>query len=177
MENHLSPVQDPNISSVKYVRTLNQDMALGLQPREEDFRDGIIEDNQPGYKNIMSAPWVGGRGLAIKGGVGGGEGGSEGERGIIARTKGGQGKDDDNDPTLPPAESYIGCKEVLRFPSDYPHCTKPAETDMCVTDIPHSKEVVIVPLTCKECRYRSNNIKRGGGIPRFGSKVTLRVTT
>ena len=47
---------------------------------------------------------------------------------------------------------------------------------MFVMDIPNFKEVVIMSLTYKECSYRYNNIKGGGSIPRFGSKITLTVT-
>ena len=36
---------------------------------------------------------------------------------------------------------------------------------MCVTDIPHFKEVIIMTLNCEECGYRSNEIKGGGAIP------------
>jgi zinc finger protein len=47
---------------------------------------------------------------------------------------------------------------------------------MCVTDIPNFKEIVIMSLVCEECGYRSNEIKGGGAIPKYGSKITLRVT-
>lgn len=66
-------------------------------------------------------------------------------------------------------------QEVMKFPSDCPHCHKPAETDMCLTDIPHFKEVIIMSLLCDHCGYRSNEIKGGGAIPKFGTKITLSV--
>jgi len=66
-------------------------------------------------------------------------------------------------------------QEVMKFNSDCPHCHKPAETDMCLTDIPHFKEVIIMSLVCEHCGYRSNEIKGGGAIPKYGTKVTLTV--
>ena len=48
---------------------------------------------------------------------------------------------------------------------------------MCITYIPNFKEVFIMYLTCEECGYRSNEIKGGGGIPRFEPNITLRVKT
>lgn len=66
--------------------------------------------------------------------------------------------------------------EVLRFPTTCPHCYKPAETDMCTVDLPHFKEVIIMSLLCEECGFKSNEIKAGGAIPKFGAKITLRVT-
>jgi zinc finger protein len=64
-------------------------------------------------------------------------------------------------------------EEAIKFQTPCPHCHKEAETDMCVTDIPHFKQVVIMCLLCEHCGYRSNEIKGGGAIPRFGTKVTL----
>ena len=67
----------------------------------------------------------------------------------------------------------LGRQEVLKFPTTCSHCYKPAETDMCVTDIPHFKEVIIMSLVCDHCGFRSNEIKGGGSIPKYGCKITL----
>jgi zinc finger protein len=67
----------------------------------------------------------------------------------------------------------LGRQEVLKFPTTCAHCYRPAETDMCVTDIPHFKEVIIMSLVCDNCGYRSNEIKGGGAIPKYGCKMTL----
>ena len=47
---------------------------------------------------------------------------------------------------------------------------------MCVTNIPHFKEIIIMSLDCEHCGYKSNEIKGGGAIPKFGTKVMLAVT-
>jgi zinc finger protein len=73
-------------------------------------------------------------------------------------------------------ETGIGRQEVMKFPTTCTHCYKPAETDMCVTDIPHFKEVIIMSLYCEHCGYKSNEIKGGGAIPKFGTRIRLTVT-
>ena len=71
----------------------------------------------------------------------------------------------------------IGREEAIKFQTNCPHCFQPAETDMCVTDIPHFKEVIIMSLACDHCGYKSNEIKGGGAIPKYGTKITLEVKT
>lgn len=68
-------------------------------------------------------------------------------------------------------------EEVMKFPTDCPHCYKTAETDMCLTDIPHFKEIIIMSLLCEHCGFKSNEIKGGGAIPKTGTKITLKVVT
>ena len=65
----------------------------------------------------------------IKGFVGGGRGGRKVKGGIFSRTKGGEYKENDGDPTPTNSERDIGCKEILIFPSDCNHCTKPADME------------------------------------------------
>lgn len=66
-------------------------------------------------------------------------------------------------------------QEVLKFPTTCAHCYQPAETSVFLTDIPHFKEVIIMSLLCDNCGFKSNEIKGGGAIPKFGTKITLRV--
>eukprot|EP00518_Triparma_eleuthera_P022992 CAMPEP_0197559426 /NCGR_PEP_ID=MMETSP1320-20131121/21219_1 /TAXON_ID=91990 /ORGANISM="Bolidomonas sp., Strain RCC2347" /LENGTH=550 /DNA_ID=CAMNT_0043120865 /DNA_START=126 /DNA_END=1774 /DNA_ORIENTATION=- len=70
----------------------------------------------------------------------------------------------------------LGREEVMSFPTDCPSCRKATTTNMCVTNIPHFKEIIIMSLDCEHCAYKSNEIKGGGAIPKFGTKVTLAVT-
>jgi len=71
----------------------------------------------------------------------------------------------------------LGRREVMQFPTECPSCHKPSSTDMCVTDIPHFKEVIIMSLNCDHCGYRSNEIKGGGAIPKFGTEFRLVVNS
>lgn len=71
----------------------------------------------------------------------------------------------------------VGRQEVMKFATICSNCFQPSETDMCVVDIPHFKEVIIMSMLCESCGYKSNEIKGGGGIPKFGTKITLSLTS
>lgn len=71
----------------------------------------------------------------------------------------------------------IGREEVMVFPSTCANCHQPAETKMCVTDVPHFKEIIIMSMLCDHCGFKSNEIKGGGAIPKYGCKITVSVKT
>jgi zinc finger protein len=68
-------------------------------------------------------------------------------------------------------------KEVFKFPTTCPYCNHHVEANMCLTDIPHFRQVIIMSLLCENCGFRSNEIKGGGAIPKFGTKITVKVQT
>mmetsp|Transcript_12023 Transcript_12023/g.17620 ORF Transcript_12023/g.17620 Transcript_12023/m.17620 type:complete len:297 (-) Transcript_12023:2076-2966(-) len=69
----------------------------------------------------------------------------------------------------------INEREVMKFLSCCPYCHNQTENNMCLTHIPHFKEVIIMSLLCESCGFKSNEIKSGGSISEFGTKITLRV--
>eukprot|EP00520_Triparma_pacifica_P004001 CAMPEP_0118636988 /NCGR_PEP_ID=MMETSP0785-20121206/2918_1 /TAXON_ID=91992 /ORGANISM="Bolidomonas pacifica, Strain CCMP 1866" /LENGTH=505 /DNA_ID=CAMNT_0006528155 /DNA_START=67 /DNA_END=1581 /DNA_ORIENTATION=- len=69
----------------------------------------------------------------------------------------------------------LGREEVMSFPTPCPGCSKMTETNMCITAIPHFKEIIIMSLDCPHCGYRSNEIKGGGAIPKFGTRIELTI--
>jgi zinc finger protein len=141
IENFLAPQLDPQLASVKYFRSANQDMSLGLQPSQQAIDAGRIDDSNPEHKNVVNAP---------KG------------KHTIQRTE---------DTPL----GGVGRQEVIKFTTTCSNCYQPSETDMCVVDIPHFKEVIIMSMLCEACGFKSNEIKGGGGIPKFGTKISLSV--
>jgi ZPR1 zinc finger protein len=44
-----------------------------------------------------------------------------------------------------------------------------------MTNIPHFKEVIIMSLVCDSCGFKSNEIKGGGAIPKYGTRIILQV--
>ena len=46
---------------------------------------------------------------------------------------------------------------------------------MCVTDIPHFKEIILMCFYCESCAYKSVEVKAGGGIPARGKRMTLKI--
>ena len=144
IENPHIPVADPNLKKETYFRTATQDMALGLQPSAQAVEDGKIDNANPLHKNMASGSCRDKRNLEVF------EKKKEMER-----------------------DTNVGRREALFFPTECPNCRKPSETKMCVTDIPHFKEVIIMSLVCDLCGYRSNEVKGGGGVPKFGTKCTV----
>jgi len=71
--------------------------------------------------------------------------------------------------------SKLGIEEVMSFPGDCSGCGAPTTTNMCMTRIPHFKEVIIMSMDCDKCGFRSNEVKGGGAIPDFGTEVILKV--
>jgi zinc finger protein len=146
IENPHAPKPDPSLTSVKYTRTARQDMSLGLQPSKEAVEAGTIDDSNPAHKNIVNDTPS-----------------SSGKHTVDVSLK--------NNP-----RRNIGKEEALKFPTTCASCYRSCETTMCVTDIPHFKEVIIMSLLCESCGYKSNEIKGAGSIPKFGTRVILKAT-
>jgi zinc finger protein len=133
-----------------------QDLALGLQPSKEALDAGFIDESNPSHVNVVNTK-------------------PEGKHPIdIHMTKAVRTDDDgdDNDgytETEPLSVGNLGKQEALRFPTVCASCYKQAETTMCVTDIPHFKEVVIMSLVCDSCGFKSNEIKGGGANNTFSA--------
>jgi zinc finger protein len=63
------------------------------------------------------------------------------------------------------------------FVTTCPQCHRATETRMCISQIPHFKEIVLMCLLCEHCGYKSNEIKGGGAISEQGLKITLNVNS
>lgn len=73
------------------------------------------------------------------------------------------------------SEANIARKEVIQFPVDCYACNAPGFSCMCMTDIPHFKEVIIMAFNCDSCGFKTNEVKAGGAIPPQGERITLHV--
>ena len=49
------------------------------------------------------------------------------------------------------ADVHFGRREAMKLPIDCPNCSRPGHEVMCVTDIPHFKEVIIMAFDCEYC--------------------------
>jgi zinc finger protein len=65
-------------------------------------------------------------------------------------------------------------KELMRFPVECFNCSARGECLMCVTDVPHFKEVILMAFNCDECGWRNVEVKGGGAVPPFGTITELR---
>lgn len=66
-------------------------------------------------------------------------------------------------------------KELMAFPSACPSCGVDVRVKMCVTDVPHFKEVILMAMLCDECGFREVEVKGGGAIPAQGTRQVLYV--
>jgi len=66
-------------------------------------------------------------------------------------------------------------KEVYRIPSNCPNCQIEGNSQMCMTDIPYFKEIMIMAFNCEACGFKHNEVKGGGAISEFGKKISLSV--
>ncbi|RHY21444.1 hypothetical protein DYB32_009811 [Aphanomyces invadans] len=64
---------------------------------------------------------------------------------------------------------------AIRFPTQCHSCYKDGESMMCITDIPHFKEVIIMAFNCEHCGFKTNEVKAGGAIPPLGERIVLHV--
>lgn len=65
---------------------------------------------------------------------------------------------------------------ITSIPTPCSSCHQWSNTNICVTNIPHFKEIVIMAFNCEHCGYRSNEVKPGGGpIPEYGIRIQLTV--
>lgn len=174
IENPFAPGIDPHLKTIKYVRTPTQDMFLGLQPSASAIEDGKIDNNNPLHKNIVNTPMN--TNTANESNT---NHQISTDTDIIKKRIDQQQQEkkesDTNDNDMNTRDD-IGRKEVIIFESTCPNCYKDVETNMCVVDIPHFKEVIIMSLVCESCGYKSNEIKGGGGIPKYGTKIIITIT-
>jgi zinc finger protein len=152
-----STTKDKNITKVSYFRTPQQDMMLGLQPSQQAMEDGIIDNKNPLHKNIVNVAPGHSTLLVTKTTV----------EATAAATSNNSSSNTNG----------IGRQEAVRFDTLCPSCRIMAETNMCLVDIPHFKEVIIMSLHCEACGYKSNEIKGGGAIPKYGTTMKLIVTS
>eukprot|EP01039_Chlorochromonas_danica_P000423 gene423-457_t len=73
-------------------------------------------------------------------------------------------------------QQHLGRGEAVSIPSECPHCGVMGESLTALTDIPHFKEVIIMAFDCKNCGFRTNEVKAGGAVPVKGTEVQLFVT-
>lgn len=79
--------------------------------------------------------------------------------------------------TLDSLEHWDSNDEVMKFPTTCPNCRCSTETNMCLINIPHFQQVILMCMVCPECGYRSNDIQgNNGAISEYGTRLTLNVT-
>jgi zinc finger protein len=71
------------------------------------------------------------------------------------------------------SSSSDSIKEVMRFDVECYSCGSQGDCRMCMTDVPHFKEVIIMAFTCEVCGWRDVEVKGGGAVPPHGTITAL----
>lgn len=82
-----------------------------------------------------------------------------------------------NNPIPPPVATnpLNPLEEAVEMPTRCFACFKEGVVRMCMTNIPHFKDAVIMAFSCDICGAKSNEIKGGGGISEKATKISLKV--
>lgn len=67
-------------------------------------------------------------------------------------------------------------KEVMTFTQPCHSCSAPGDLRMCVTDVPHFKEIILMSFDCDACGWRNVEVKGGGAVPPHGTLTELLYT-
>ncbi|VUG18387.1 ZPR1 [Brettanomyces bruxellensis] len=134
-------------SCTKYVRTPEQNVALGLMSEDQAAQSRLKMNEEEQKKEAKEKE------------------NGENEEGAAEAIKSTNISDENN----PEAEVQI-------FKAEWPSCRAPCETHMKMVSIPHFKDVIIMSTVCNRCGYKSNDIKTGGEIPAKGHRIILKCT-
>lgn len=183
IKNPFAPKEDPNLKLEKYVRTVEQIVAMGYTPDNVDAHnlDMPIEDTQK--KESLDKAKSGDKAKYnytendIEKLIGNLENkqklGENPEKKEVNFDAAGMDFNKPFDENLEIQKDLK--KESLSFETQCHNCGKEGVTRMCVCEIPFFKEIIVMAFTCDKCGARSSDVKTGGGISDFGKKMTFKV--
>ncbi|KAG5183327.1 ZPR1 zinc-finger domain-containing protein, partial [Tribonema minus] len=150
VENPKAPARDPCLATAYYARTPEQVCKQVYILRQSSAPEGARR----------------GSALAAIEEGGGEEGGGDGA------ANGAKTEQEEETSSMFIDENFLK-REYARFEDFCPNCKRGGETLMCMADIPHFKEVIIMAFNCQECGYKSNEVKGGGEVPLQGTMHKL----
>mmetsp|Transcript_16958 Transcript_16958/g.30490 ORF Transcript_16958/g.30490 Transcript_16958/m.30490 type:complete len:480 (-) Transcript_16958:7644-9083(-) len=169
-KNFATPLQDPSLSIEHYKRTREQLVELGYipeeepavpeetkQPEEAKQEEEVKQEGEVQHEEVKQEEEVVGDKLDSM---------------SLETPLSAQGVDFSN--PLNEADLH---EESMEFHVECYSCHRMGKTNMCMTNIPHFKDVVIMAFQCDYCGMRNTEIKGGGGISPLARKVTLAVTS
>ena len=157
IENPHAPASDPALQVTHYTRSRAQDHAVGLQVMAEEAKNQREGAEPTDAALSVEASNVGGADRTAAGTDGEGDAGADAgsaqanERAQLASSwttgKAGGTKPLYDDGL---ASLIFGShsEEAMRFPCECYACRAPGETRMCITSIPHFREIIIMAFSC-----------------------------
>lgn len=169
LENPLAPARDPALSARFYRRTREQNEFCGLNPDA-----GVTVDDD------ASAEGAGSSGGADTSTLVGSSAVTSSTRDAAPGKAGATIASNATDRArATPLDVTLASQvesDVHKFNTPCSNCGGEAQTRMCLTNIPHFKEVILMALVCPHCGFKDVEIKGGGAVPERGTFHTLRVT-
>lgn len=168
LENPLAPARDPALSARFYRRTREQNEFCGLNPDA-----GVTVDDD------ASAEGAGNSGGADTATLVGSSAVTSSTRDAVPVKAGATIASNATDRARATPMDVTRASEVEsdvhKFNTPCSNCGGEAQTRMCLTNIPHFKEVILMALVCPHCGFKDVEIKGGGAVPDRGTFHTLRV--
>jgi zinc finger protein len=75
----------------------------------------------------------------------------------------------------PKPSDFNPLEESVEMPTRCFACYKEGVVKMCMTNIPHFKDTVVMAFNCDFCGAKSNEVKGGGGLSERAKKISLKV--
>jgi len=151
VENPFAPQTDESVKEIYYQRSSEQNIALGLQPIDQQTNRNreIIRHGIKSPESVSTpVPPSSSNNQAL-----------QIEVDIVPYDT------EESGQTTPKSSQQIGRDEALKFPTQCPSCHAHTKTAMCIIDIPHFQQVIIMSLNCEKCGFKSNEIKPSGKDP------------
>lgn len=74
-----------------------------------------------------------------------------------------------------PFEEMDMTQEPIEMPNECFACHQMGTVKMCITNIPHFKETIVMSFQCEWCGAKSNEVKPGGAVSPLARKIEIRV--
>ena len=187
IKNPMAPLEDPNLKSEKYVRSVEQIISMGFSP--ETAAQSLEEGNKDRKEaNTENLPKMDSKDPKKHNYTDKETDELIGNLEKINKTEATKNKNSEDEKPLDAhgmnfkkpfdenlAESKKMKEETLSFDTECHNCGAMGFTRMCTCEIPFFKEIIVMAFTCDICGARSSDVKTGGGISDMGKKITLKV--
>merc|ERR1712232_70852 len=184
IKNPNAPLPDKNLKIEKYVRTVEQIVAMGYTPENaEEMSKAQVEETKLSDKTQELKDKFVAETKANISSIGQFKYSQKDTDAMIKKVAESKahynahghnfGKGIDADATMGDSNNEVS--DCMRFTTPCSNCGKDGETRMCTCEIPYFKEIVIMSFSCESCGARSTEVKTGGGVSEKAKKMTFHV--
>jgi len=171
LENPHAPNPDPRVNIKHFERTREQTESMGFaveeNKQEMEKRKVIRGEEAKAMLDKLIASREGKEGEAASSSSGSSHAEQLSQKGVTV------------DPSrLSSLDTYFNVTDRSAvLAGQCPACSVECETRMCVTEVPHFKDVVLLVTDCEQCGYKDAEVKPMGQVSAKGLRITLKVTS